>query len=41
MELLVVLSLFVLVALAAVRWGTDSRRPDERWFPRAGRHGAG
>ena len=41
MELLFILVLLVLLALAAVRWGADSRQLDERWFPDAGRRGAG
>jgi len=35
MELLLILVVLVLFALAAVRWGTDSRQLDERWFPDA------
>jgi hypothetical protein len=40
MEFLFIVVVFVLLALAAVRWGTDSRQLDRRWFPDAGRRDA-
>ncbi len=38
MELLLIVVVLVLFALAAVRWGADSRQLDERWFPGAEGH---
>jgi hypothetical protein len=36
-----IIALLVLLALASVRWGADSRRLDQRWFPHAGRRPLG
>jgi hypothetical protein len=41
MEALVILALFVALAAASAAWGTDSRKPDDRWFPGPGRRPSG
>jgi hypothetical protein len=36
MEFLFIIALLVLLALASLRWGVDSRKLNERWFPHSG-----
>ena len=41
MAFLIVIAVLVLLALASVRWGADSRRLDSRWFPHPARRPPG